>query len=124
LKALGLEQRESHVTPTQAPPLFSDKIKILITEIDRRCEALKADASFVQKYVFKRDKVFFLVSWWAADRAGGLGRMMGVEITRLANVFFVVESYVREDNKGVKRPDSDCSIFRERQGDGSSRSFD
>jgi hypothetical protein len=90
LKALGLEQRESHVTPTQAPPLFSDKIKILITEIDRRCEALKADASFVQKYVFKRDKAFFLVSWWAADRAGDLGRMMGVEITRLANGFFLL----------------------------------
>jgi integrase len=90
LKALGLEQREAHVSPTQAPPLFSDKIRVLITEIDRRYEALGEEGTFAQKYVLKRDKAFFLISWWAADRAGDLGQIMGVEVTELSNGYFLL----------------------------------
>jgi hypothetical protein len=94
LKALGLEQRKAHISPVQAPPLFSDKIRILINEIDRRLKELGEGGLFAQKYMLKRDRAFFLVSWWAADRAGDLGRMMRIEMTRLPNGFLLLNHTV------------------------------
>jgi hypothetical protein len=54
LKALGLEQREAHVSPLQAPPLFSDKIRVLIAEIDRRILALGNGRVICPNVCFKK----------------------------------------------------------------------
>jgi hypothetical protein len=78
LKDMKLEQREAHVSPTQAPPLFSDKLRVLVTEIRRQMVSLGDDASFMKIYILKRDLAFYLISWWASDRAGDLGKMMAV----------------------------------------------
>ena len=74
LKAMKLEQREAHVLPTQAPPLFSDKLRVLVTEIRRQIIALGDDAPFQKIYILMRDLAFYLISWWASDRAGDLGK--------------------------------------------------
>lgn len=35
LKAASVEQRRAHVTPRQAPPIFSTHLRLLVTEISR-----------------------------------------------------------------------------------------
>lgn len=80
-----MEQAEAHVTPKQAVPIFSDKMRWLANEITRRMLVLtKAkETSFVQRYILHRDLAFFLCMWWAGDRAADLGRTKTCEITRL-----------------------------------------
>ena len=90
LKAMGLEQRAAHVSPSQAPPLFSDKLRLLVTEIKRQIRKTDDQTHYANIYVLKRDLAFFLVSWWAADRAGDLGKIMGVEMTKLPNGFLMM----------------------------------
>lgn len=108
LKAMKLEQREAHVSPTQAPPLFSDKLRVLVTEIRRQIISLGDDAPFAKIYVLKRDLAFYLISWWASDRAGDLGRMMAVEISRLPNGYLMLNHTV---GKTVRRAQGDLVVI-------------
>lgn len=83
IKAIRLEQAEAHVTPHQAVPIFSDKIRWLAGEIRRRLETPECPTSFISRYIFYRDLAFFLCLWWAGDRAADLGRCKACEVTRI-----------------------------------------
>ncbi len=60
VKAIRLQQVEAHVTPKQAVPLFSDKIRWLAGEICGRLSSLEAnsDSEFIQIYIYLRDLAF------------------------------------------------------------------
>ena len=85
LQGIRLEQAEAHVTPRQAVPLFSDKIRWLACEIQKRIlsSTSAAGQNFIDVLVLYRDLAFFLCLWWAGDRAADLGRTKSCEVTRL-----------------------------------------
>ena len=85
LKAVKLEQAEAHVTPRQAVPIFSDKIRWLGNEIRKRIAQLQQSAHvrFTDQYVLYRDLAFFVCLWWAGERSADLGRAKTCEVTKI-----------------------------------------
>ena len=85
IKAMKLEQAEAHVTPRQAMPMFSDKIRWLAQEIIKRRSLVPSgdQKSSIRRYIFHRDLAFFLCLWWAGERSSDLGRTKTCEITRI-----------------------------------------
>ena len=83
MKAAFKEQRIARVTPRQAPPIFSTHLRLLAADISRRIALLPASASlFPDKFCLFRDRCFFLIQWFAGDRAGDLGNAIGKEVSR------------------------------------------
>lgn len=104
-----MEQRRAHVTPRQAPPIFSTHLRLLVTEICRRISALSSSAPFVPDcFVLYRDLAFFLIQWFAGDRAGDLGRTVGKEITRLACGSLLFNHTI---GKTVRQSDGDLLVI-------------
>ena len=85
LKATRLEQAEARVTPRQAVPIFSDKIRWLANEIRKRITKLQQTdhVHFVGQFILYRDLAFFLCLWWAGDRSADLGRSKTSEVTMI-----------------------------------------
>ena len=82
LKATSCEQRRARVTPHQAPPVFSDLLRFVAATI--RKELSSSHRSFFpSRFALLRDLAFFLVQWFAGDRAGDLGRTLTREVSRL-----------------------------------------
>jgi integrase len=78
IKAIRLEQSASHVHPMQAVPLFPDKLaKISAYLSERRNDHT---LPITRRFVVCRDKAFFLLQFFAGDRAGDLGKMLTQEI--------------------------------------------
>ena len=90
LKSAYKEQRLARVTPSQAPPIFSTHLRLLAAEIARRIAVLPSTAPFFpDKFCLLRDRCFFLIQWFAGDRAGDLGNSVGKEVSRfMGNIFF------------------------------------
>ena len=83
IKSAFKEQRLARVTPRQAPPIFSTHLRLLAAEISRRISSLSPSASlFPEKFCLFRDRAFFLIQWFAGDRAGDLGNAVGAEVSR------------------------------------------
>ena len=83
LKSAYKEQRIARITPTQAPPIFSTHLRLLSVEISRRISSLPPSAPFFpEKFCLLRDRCFFLIQWFAGDRAGDLGNAVGKEVVR------------------------------------------
>ena len=83
VKSAFKEQRVARVTPHQAPPIFSTHLRLLVAEISRQLLALPVSAPFFpMRFCFLRDRCFFLVQWFAGDRAGDLGHAVGKEVSR------------------------------------------
>ena len=83
LKSAYKEQRIARVTPHQAPPFFSTHLRLLAVEINRRIDSLSSSAPlFPEKFCLFRDRCFFLIQWFAGDRAGDLGNAVGKEVAR------------------------------------------
>jgi hypothetical protein len=81
LKAASVEQRHAHVTPRQAPPIFSTHLRLLVTEICCRISALSSTAPFLPDgFVLYRDLAFFLIQWFAGI---ALGILVGQWVRRL-----------------------------------------
>ena len=83
LKASSLEQRRARVTPIQAPPIFSHHLRYVISEARRRLRRNSALPFLPERFAVLRDIAFFLIQWFAGDRAGDLGRSVGSEVSRL-----------------------------------------
>ena len=83
VKAAFKEQRIARVTPRQAPPIFSTHMRLLAADIARRIALLHDSAPlFPDKFCLYRDRCFFLIQWFAGDRAGDLGNAIGKEVSR------------------------------------------
>ena len=83
LKSAYKEQRLARVTPRQAPPIFSTHLRLLAAEIARRIACLPPGCPlFPEKFCLFRDRCFFLIQWFAGDRAGDLGNAVGREVSR------------------------------------------
>ena len=83
VKAAFKEQRIARVTPRQAPPIFSTHLRLLAADISRRIALLQDSAPlFPDKFCLYRDRCFFLIQWFAGDRAGDLGNAIGKEVSR------------------------------------------
>ena len=87
LKAIRLEQAEAHVTPKQATPMFSDRLRWLVAEIRGRIQELadRGEQNLIKPYLLHRDIAFFFCLWWSGDRAADLGRTKTCEVTRIAD---------------------------------------
>ena len=83
LKASFAEQRRARITPHQAPPIFSEVLRYLTSEIRRQLVAASGESFLPSRFVLERDLAFFLVQWFSGDRAGDLGNSLGKEVTRL-----------------------------------------
>ena len=84
VKACAKEQARHRVPVRQATPIFSSQLQLLVKEIDLREACLTASDPFVpSRYTLLRDRAFFLVQWFAGDRAGDLGRALTKEVVRL-----------------------------------------
>ena len=109
LKAIRREQAEAHITPKQATPIFSDKLRWLVSEIKRRmADVTENGGTFTNKYVLQRDLAFFLCLWWASDRAGDLGRTQTCEISRIDGGDFLFNHTV---GKTVRESGSELVII-------------
>ena len=83
LKSAYKEQRLARITPRQAPPIFSTHLRLLAAEIARRIASLPSQSPlFPEKFCLFRDRCFFLIQWFAGDRAGDLGNAVGREVSR------------------------------------------
>ena len=83
LKSAYKEQRIARITPHQAPLIFSTHLRLLAVEIARRISSLPVSAPFFpEKFCLFRDRCFFLIQWFAGDRAGDLGNAVGKEVAR------------------------------------------
>ena len=84
LRACRLEQQRHRVPVQQAKPTFSTHLRLLVKEIELRLAGLSEDEPFFpQRFTLLRDHAFFLVLWFAGDRAGDLGRSLAKEVVRL-----------------------------------------
>ena len=83
-RACVKEQARHRVPVRQATPIFSSQLQLLVKEIDLREACLTASEPFLPaRYALLRDRAFFLVQWFAGDRAGDLGRALTKEVVRL-----------------------------------------
>ena len=82
LKATVCEQRRARVTPCQSPPIFSDLLRFVVSVI-RKNLTTSHSSFFPSRFALLRDLAFFLVQWFAGDRAGDLGRSLTREVSRL-----------------------------------------
>ncbi|XP_070551726.1 uncharacterized protein [Ptychodera flava] len=80
IKKSGEEQAKAHITPKQAKPIFTNKIRILLDYI---LSKLVSSTSRVEAYVYARDITIFKVLMMSGDRAGDLGQIKTQEIVRL-----------------------------------------
>ena len=84
VRACAKEQARHRVPVRQATPIFSSQLQLLVKEIDLREACLTASDPFMpSRYALLRDRAFFLVQWFAGDRAGDLGRALTKEVVRL-----------------------------------------
>ena len=83
LKASLAEQRRARITPHQAPPIFSEVLRFLSSEIRRLLNLASGEPFLPNRFVLERDLAFFIVQWFSGDRAGDLGNSIGKEVTRL-----------------------------------------
>ena len=84
VKACALEQQRHRVPVKQARPTFSTHLRLLVKEIMLQLASLPPSAPFIpQRFLLLRDWAFFLVQWFAGDRAGDLGRALTKEVVRL-----------------------------------------
>ncbi len=81
LKAVQQEQSAAHVTPRQAKPLFTDKLRSIAAYIDR--EVVCPCSTATQIFILMRDQAFLKLQFFAGDRASDLGRLMTQEVRRL-----------------------------------------
>ena len=84
VKACALEQQRHRVPVKQARPTFSTHLRLLVKEIMLQLANLPSSAAFFPlRFLLLRDWAFFLVQWFAGDRAGDLGRALTKEVVRL-----------------------------------------
>ena len=108
VKAAFKEQRVAHVTPQQAPPIFSTHLRLLAAEIARRISSLPLDAPlFPEKFCLFRDRAFFLIQWFSGDRAGDLGFSFGREVVRHETGALILKHVV---GKTIRRSGSQILI--------------
>lgn len=109
LKAASVEQRRAHVTPRQAPPIFSTHLRLLVSEISRLISLLSPSARFLpDTFILYRDLAFFLIQWFVGDRAGDLSQAVGKEITRLACGSLLLNHTM---GKTVRQSDGDLLVI-------------
>lgn len=75
------EQSQAHVTPKQAVPIFTDKLKLIAMYIDRQLE--QEDTTAKNCFVLLRDQAFLKLQYFGGDRANDLGQMWTQEIKAL-----------------------------------------
>jgi hypothetical protein len=80
VKAIQKEQAQSHVRVRQARPMFIGKLRQIVMYIE---EQLKLVSTNVEKFIYLRDKAFFLLQFFAGDRANDLGQVLIQEIKSL-----------------------------------------
>ena len=84
VKACAREQQRHRVPVKQANPTFSTHLRLLVVEIKLRLSALPSGEPFVpNRFLLLRDKAFFMIQWYAGDRAGDLGKASAKEVVRL-----------------------------------------
>ena len=84
VKASAKEQQRHRVPVKQARPTFSTHLRLLVKEIMYRLALLPSSAPlFPQRFTLLRDWTFFVTQWFCGDRAGDLGRALGMEVVRL-----------------------------------------
>ena len=84
VKACALEQQRHRVPVKQARPTFSTHLRLLVKEIMLQLTNLPSAEPFLpRRFLLLRDWAFFLVQWFAGDRAGDLGRALTKEVVRL-----------------------------------------
>ena len=81
VKALKKEQALSHVPVKQAVPLFFGKLQ-KISDYILACLD-KPNLKMADKFIFLRDRAFFLSQFFAGDRANDLGQVLGQEVRSL-----------------------------------------
>ena len=101
LKFTREEQAGMAVTPKQAVPLFFTKFKSLIGHIRKKIAA-SASLSLVRKYILVRDAAFFVVDFFAGDRASDLGRLSCNQVFRLRDRegFLIRLSFTKTVHRG------------------------
>ena len=83
VKAIQKEQSLAHVEVKQAIPMFIDKL----TKISHHILSVLNSSGLKSADIFigLRDRAFFLLQYFAGDRAGDLGRVVAQEVKRLPN---------------------------------------
>ena len=77
------EQSEFHVTPKQASPIEFSKLIRLAEYLDR--EIKSTVVTLKDKFLFLRDKAFFLLQFYTGSRGGDLTKLLVQEIHLLAD---------------------------------------
>ena len=106
LKASYCEQRRARITPHQAPPVFSDHLRYLVSVIRSRLDR-PANGFLPERFALLRDMAFFLTQWFSGDRAGDLGQTVGKEVTRLECGSFL---YNHTMGKTIRQSDGDLVV--------------
>ena len=78
LHAIKLEQSQLRVVPKQAPPLFFNKLSMVLRHVS--FQERNPKLSLAQRYLLKRDKAFFNLLSFSGDRAGDLGYLKTSDI--------------------------------------------
>ena len=82
LKFVREEQSGLAVSPSQAVPLFFVKFRKLVALLRGKITNSQS-LSRIHKYVLVRDTVFFVVDFFAGDRASDLGRLLASQVFKL-----------------------------------------
>jgi integrase len=81
VQAVRLEQSAAHVGVKQAPPLFLGKLRGIVQFIDSGLKDTLLKPA--ERFVYCRDRAFFLLQFFAGDRASDLGKVLAQEVRRL-----------------------------------------
>ncbi len=81
IKCVGDETAMSHVTPKQARPMFIDKLRCMSQYLGE--ELSWEDISLKKRFVYLRDRAFFLVQFFTGDRCGDLAGILMQDMRKM-----------------------------------------